>query len=99
MIHLYIITCSDGSYYTGTSKDLNARLWQHNSGFGGKYTSQMRPVKLVFSQQFEKYYDAYKAERQIKNWSRKKKEALINNDFNELIRLSNFKKNPSTSSG
>jgi predicted GIY-YIG superfamily endonuclease len=97
-IYLYILESSDGSYYTGTTKDLEKRLYEHNNGIGSYYTMRRRPVKLVFCEGFEKYYDAFSAERQIKNWSRKK-EALINRDFDELVRLSNFKKHPSTSSG
>ena len=98
-IYLYILKCSDGSYYTGTTKNPEKRLYQHNNGLGGDYTKKRLPVKLVFSEGFEKYYDAFKAERQIKGWSRKKKEALINGDFDELVRLSNLKKHPSTGSG
>jgi putative endonuclease len=93
------VKCSDGSYYTGTSKQLEARIYQHNNGIAGSYTYSRRPVKLVFSQGFEKYYDAFKAERQIKNWSRKKKEALTNGNFEELVCLTNLKKHPSTDSG
>jgi len=98
-IHVYILKCSDDSYYTGSSKNLEKRIIEHNSGLGGEYTKNRRPVKLVYSCGFEKYMDAFEAERRIKGWSRKKKKALINGDFDELVRLSNYKKPPSTGSG
>lgn len=98
-IHVYIVKCSDGSYYTGSSKNIEKRIVEHNLGLGGDYTRLRRPVKLVYSEGFENYMDAFNAERRIKKWSRKKKEALINGDFNELVRLSNLKKHPSTGSG
>ncbi len=91
-IHLYILLCADNSYYTGTSKNLEGRIIEHNNGLGGSYTRQRMPVKLVYSEGFENYYDAFCAERRIKKWSRKKKEALINRDFEELVRLSNHNK-------
>jgi len=75
---LYIVTCSDGSYYTGTTRTtLERRLAEHNAGSHGGYTSLRMPVELVFHQWFERIADAVAAERQVKGWSRAKKEALI----------------------
>jgi putative endonuclease len=75
---IYILRCADGSYYTGTARDgLERRVNEHNSGAYGGYTSTRRPVALVYSQWFERITDAIAAERQLKGWSRAKKEALI----------------------
>jgi predicted GIY-YIG superfamily endonuclease len=86
--YLYILRCGDGSYYTGTTRTtLELRLAQHNDGTFGGYTSTRRPVVLAFSQEFANITDAIAAERQVKNWSRAKKEALIRGDYETLRRL------------
>jgi putative endonuclease len=86
--YLYILRCVDGSYYTGTARSgLEQRVAEHNAGTYGGYTAQRRPVTLVFSQWFERITDAIAAERQVKGWSRAKKEALIRGDFRSLHRL------------
>jgi putative endonuclease len=85
--HVYILLCADGSYYTGTARQgLEQRVNEHNAGHYDGYTSTRRPVHLVFSQWFERITDAIAAERQIKGWSRAKKEALIHGDF-EMLRI------------
>jgi predicted GIY-YIG superfamily endonuclease len=86
-IWVYILKCSDGSYYTGITEDLDVRLAQHENGTLAGYTRSKRPVKLVFSEAFSTYNEAISAERQIKGWSRAKKEALIRNDFELLHEL------------
>ena len=87
--YLYILCCADGSYYTGTARyGLERRVAEHNAGAFGGYTAQRRPVTLVFSQWFDRISDAIAAERQVKGWSRAKKEALIRGDFESLPRLS-----------
>lgn len=80
---VYILECSDGSYYTGSTDDINRRLWQHEQGVeSSSYTSSRRPVKLVWtSEETQHYYDALRWERQIKGWSRVKKQALIRKEF------------------
>jgi putative endonuclease len=86
--YLYILRCADGSYYTGTARfGLERRVAEHNAGVHGGYTAERRPVELVFSQWFERITDAIAAERQVKGWSRAKKEALIRGDFASLPRL------------
>ncbi len=86
---VYILRCADGSYYCGTARHgLDARVAEHNSGHYGGYTATRRPVTLVFSQWFERVVDAIAAERQIKGWSRGKKEALMRGDFDGLRTLS-----------
>lgn len=82
---VYIVKCSDGSYYTSLAHDdLERRIGEHNAGTYGGYTSTRRPVRLVFSEKFDRISDAIAAERQIKRWSRAKKEALIRGDFEAL---------------
>jgi putative endonuclease len=86
---VYILRCADGSYYCGTARQgLELRVAEHNSGHYGGYTATRRPVTLVFSQWFERIVDAIAAERQIKGWSRAKKEALMRGDFDDLRLLS-----------
>lgn len=107
---VYIVECSDGSYYVGVTNDLERRLWEHNTGFNiGCYTYSRRPIKLKCYETTHDIKQAILREKQLKGWSRKKKEALFKEDWNELIKLSRStaKKemdrksadDPSTSSG
>jgi putative endonuclease len=94
--YLYILRCADGSYYTGTARfGLERRVAEHSAGIYGGYTAQRRPVTLVFSQWFDRITDAIAAERQVKGWSRAKKEALIRGDFESLPQLSKRRSHPS----
>jgi predicted GIY-YIG superfamily endonuclease len=88
---VYILLCSDGSYYTGHTDDLEKRLAMHSSGEVKGYTAKRLPVKLVFSEELSSRVDALIAERRIKGWSRKKKEALIKGDWEEISRLARNK--------
>jgi putative endonuclease len=88
---IYILKCLDGSYYTGSTSDLENRLIEHQTGKIKGYTSKRLPVELVFSEYSEDVYEILNAERQIKKWSRVKKEALINGDFELLHNLSECK--------
>lgn len=89
---VYILECSDRSYYAGATGNLEKRLSEHNEGiFPNCYTYKRRPVKLVFNEMFSSPFDAIRAERQIKGWSRKKKEALICRNFDLLKELSKCK--------
>jgi putative endonuclease len=82
---LYILKCADGSFYTGTTRaSLEQSVAQHQAGEFDGYISARRPVTLVFSESFEQITDAIAAERQIKGWSRAKKEALIAGDFAQV---------------
>ena len=85
---VYILKCSDNSYYTGKTQNLELRMAQHQNGTLKGYTSKRRPVQWVFVQEFPTYIEAIQAERQIKCWSRAKKEALICGDFELLHDLS-----------
>ena len=84
---VYILRCADGTYYTGHTDDLEARLAGHRMGRIAGYTLTRRPVSLVFSQQFASREEAFAAERQIKGWTRAKKEALIHGEWSRLSRL------------
>jgi len=86
---IYILLCSDGSYYTGiTRRSVEERVSEHARGLLPGYTSTRRPVKLVFCEHYERIVDAIAAERRIKGWSRAKKEAYIRSDFAMLAALS-----------
>jgi len=84
MPYVYILECADGSYYTGSTWDLERRLWEHNNGLGAKHTAKRLPVKLVFCEECERVEDAYIREKQIQGWSRKKKEALMAGDWDRM---------------
>jgi putative endonuclease len=85
---IYILMCSDGSYYTGiTRRSVEERVSEHAQGLIPGYTSMRRPVKLVFSEHYERIVDAIAAERRIKGWSRAKKEAYMRGDFLALVAL------------
>ena len=88
---VYILKCSDGSYYTGCTSNLEQRIQQHNFKKYDNYTSTRLPVELVYSQQFSNINNAIATEGQIKGWSRSKKEALINGDFDLLHSLAECK--------
>ena len=82
---LYILRCSDGSYYVGITRGgLEKRVAEHKTGAFDGYTAYWRPVSLVFQQRFERIEEAIAAERQVKGWRREKKEALIRGDYPAL---------------
>ena len=85
---VYILECSDGGYYTGHTDDLEARIAAHHQGTFKGYTSKRRPVKLMFYTDFPTRDEAFASERQIKGWSRRKKQALISKDWDLLIEYS-----------
>ena len=91
MFWTYILQCTDGSYYTGHTDDLEVRVAHHQAGDIPGYTQTRRPLKLVWSQSFVTREEALTAERQIKGWSRKKKEAMMRGDRNEVSRLAKGK--------
>ena len=85
--YLYILRCRDGSYYVGHTDDLEKRMVEHAEGICGGYTARRRPVELVFADEFSTREETIERERQLKGWSRKKKEALIRRDWESLRRL------------
>jgi predicted GIY-YIG superfamily endonuclease len=88
---VYILQCSDESYYTGCTTNLKKRIDEHHQGLHDGYTSKRRPVKLLWTEKFRNINEAIDAERQIKGWSRKKKEALMRDDFKLLHELAQSK--------
>ena len=76
------------TYYIGSTANLEKRVKRHNQGKAGSYTAKRRPVQLVHHEKFKNLDEAVNRERQIKGWSRAKKKALINNDFETLKELS-----------
>ena len=105
--YMYILKCANGQYYTGSTKDLERRIAQHQAGEGANFTRKHLPIELVYFEEFERIDEAFFREKQVQGWSRKKKEALINREFDKLPELSkNYTQHgrpstklPSTSSG
>ena len=89
-VYVYMLRCADGSYYVGsaTGDDLSIRVDQHNAGSHKGYTFSRRPVVLVWSEYFDRITDGIAAERQLKGWSRAKKEALLRCDWAKVSELS-----------
>ena len=87
----YILLCSNGEYYVGSTTDMENRLEEHQNGRGCGFTKAHLPVKLVYTEEYPTFDQAYKRERQLHGWSRAKKEALINGDIELLKQLSNRK--------
>ncbi|MDP3030612.1 MAG: GIY-YIG nuclease family protein [Rhodocyclaceae bacterium] len=87
MFWVYILRCADGSYYTGHTDNLERRIGQHQAGECAGYTVTRRPLELAWSQPCTTREEALSAERQIKGWSRGKKEAMIRGDWAEVSRL------------
>ena len=91
---IYILQCSDSSYYTGHTDNLEQRVAKHQFGEIEGYTAKRRPVELVFAQECATREEALSAELQIKGWSRKKKEAMMRGDWKEVQRISWGTRNP-----
>ena len=89
MAWTYIVECADGSFYVGSTYDLERRISEHNLGLGAKYTriSRRRPVRLVWSAQFDGIDDAFWFEKQVQGWSRAKRRALIEGRIADLPSL------------
>ena len=81
---VYILKCNDGSYYVGHTDDIEKRISEHKNRTYQNYTALRLPIELVFSQIFETRDEAFIVERKIKDWSRKKKEALIRGNYDLL---------------
>ncbi len=86
---VYILKCKDNSYYTGVTNDLGRRFAEHEEGLNPKdYTFKRRPIELVYYEMFSDPRDAIEREKQVKGWSRKKKEALIEKNWDKLKEFS-----------
>lgn len=91
---VYIVECKDWSYYIGITNDLEKRLWEHNTGHDeNSYTYSRSPVELKYFEIFTDVNQAIAREKQIKGWSRKKKQALIAQNFDKLKDLSKSRSN------
>ena len=86
--YMYILLCDDGSYYTGSTNNLELRLQQHFAGEGANHTKKHPPVELLYYEEFDRIDEAFYREKQVQGWSRKKKEALINRENEKLPELS-----------
>ncbi len=87
---VYILECSDRSYYIGITNNVELRIGQHKEGINPKcYTFRRRPVECVYVARFQDVLDAINWEKKIKRWSRRKKEALIQKEYEKLPALAN----------
>ena len=84
MPFMYILKCNDGTYYTGSTYNLEKRLLEHASGEGANYTIKRLPVELVYFEKYDRIDVAFNREKQIQKWSHKKKENLINGNIDVL---------------
>jgi len=91
MPFMYILRCGDGSFYVGSTRNLEHRLAQHASGEGAAYTRQRQPVTLAYAVELEHIGEAYALEKQVQGWSRAKRLALIEGRFGDLPNLAKKK--------
>ena len=99
MPHMYILDCTDGSYCTGSTWDLDRRLSEHQSGLGANFSAKRLPVKLVSCEYYDRVDDAFYREKQVQGWSRRKKQALIEGDKEKLVKYSrNYTQHPPVAS-
>ena len=92
---VYMVRCADASYYVGVAQlDLEQRIAEHNAGTYEGYTFKRRPVQLVWSEEFQRVTDAIGFERQVKRWSRAKKQALIAGNWQRLKELARSRSRP-----
>ncbi|MCL8025049.1 GIY-YIG nuclease family protein [Nocardioides bruguierae] len=79
MAWTYILRCADGSYYVGSTIDLDRRLWEHDQGLASAYTRRRgrRPVQLAWAAEFARVDEAFAFEKRLQGWGRAKREALI----------------------
>ncbi|WP_292860616.1 GIY-YIG nuclease family protein [Microbacterium sp.] len=85
---MYILECADHSYYVGSTRNLEHRLWLHDIGEGAEYTKRRRPLELVYVEEFAQVADALAREKQVQGWSRAKRQALISYHGDQLPDLS-----------
>jgi putative endonuclease len=91
-LYVYILECADDSFYVGVTNNVGRRFIEHINGVHeNSYTFNRRPLKLVFCKEFNRPIKAIKYEKQVKGWTRAKKQALINHDFKQLHELAKCK--------
>jgi putative endonuclease len=81
---VYILECSDGSFYVDSTNDLERRLWEHDEGLGAQYTRHRLPVRLLWCAAYERLDDAFAFEKQVQGWSRRKRRALMEGRLGDL---------------
>jgi putative endonuclease len=91
MAWMYILRCSDGTFYVGSTNSLNTRVHQHQQGNGAFYTTRRLPVELAYFEEYRNIAEAFAREKQVQNWSHAKREALIQRAFHTLPELSKKK--------
>jgi putative endonuclease len=84
MAFTYMLRCADGSLYVGSTRSLEKRLHEHEIGMGAAYTRRRLPVTLVWFEEFENVGAAFAREKQIQNWGRAKRLALIDQRYADL---------------
>jgi putative endonuclease len=87
MPYMYILKCSDGSYYTGSTVSLDKRLREHQNGMGANHTKKRLPVALIYYEEYHRIDTAFYREKQVQGWTRAKKEALVNGKIEDLPKL------------
>lgn len=87
MAWVYMLECADGSYYVGSTGDIEGRVYEHQRGIGSRYTSKRLPVRLVWAGEFESVVEAWGFERRLHGWGRAKRRALIDDHWDEIKRL------------
>ncbi len=87
MPYMYILKCADDSFYTGSTLNLEKRLWEHQNGLGANHTKNRLPVTLVFCEEFARVDEDFCREKQVQGWSRAKKQALIDGRYGDLPAL------------
>jgi putative endonuclease len=85
---VYILECTDGTYYVGSTIALERRVWEHQQGLGAAYTRHRRPVRLLWSAAYDRIDDAWAFEKQVQGWGRRKREALMDGRLGDLGWLS-----------
>jgi len=95
MPYMYILQCADGSFYVGSTMDMERRLAEHELGLGARYTRTRRPVSVVFAEEFARIDEAFAREKQVQNWSRAKRIALIEGRMGDLNALGRKRRRPS----
>ena len=85
---MYMLRCNDGTFYVGSTRNLHARFAMHCAGEGAAYTRRRLPVTLVYAAEFENVADAFAMEKRVQGWSHAKRQALIDDDGEEIKRLS-----------
>jgi len=89
--YMYILLCANGKYYTGSTNNLERRIFEHKNGLGANFTKKNLPVALVYYEEYSRIDAAFYREKQVQGWSRAKKEALINGECEKLHELSECK--------